>query len=68
MTGLEPLVADALTGPEADRHYQARAVTLCALTCLDVCSAEWVHRGGDVSSRQLLDEAFLMLRPALLTA
>jgi hypothetical protein len=66
MTVLEPLVADALTGPEVDRHFQARAVTLCALTCLDVSSAEWVHRGGDVATRVLLDEAFRMLRPEIL--
>ena len=67
MTVLEPLVAGAMTGPETDRHYQARAVTLCALTCLDAYFAEWVHRGGDVPSRVLLDDAFRMLKPAILT-
>ncbi|MFB2586687.1 TetR family transcriptional regulator [Herbiconiux liukaitaii] len=66
LTVLEPLVADALDGPEADRHYRARAVTLCALTCLDVSSAEWVHRDGATTSRALLDEAFLLLKPATL--
>ncbi|PRY69624.1 TetR family transcriptional regulator [Glaciihabitans tibetensis] len=66
MAVLEPLVADALTGPEVERHYRARAVTLAALTCLDVSSAEWVYRGGEVTSRVLLDEAFQMLRPAIL--
>jgi AcrR family transcriptional regulator len=68
LTALEPLVADALTGPEVDRHYQARAVTLCALTCLDVSSAEWVHRDGAITTRVLLDEAFVMLRPTILAA
>lgn len=63
---LEPLVADALTGPDEQTQFQAKAVTLCALTCLDVASAEWVHRGGDVSVRALLDDAFTMLRPASL--
>jgi AcrR family transcriptional regulator len=67
MTVLEPLVAGAMSGPETDRHYQARAVTLCALTCLDAYSAEWVHRGGDAPSRALLDDAFRMLKPAILT-
>lgn len=68
LSALEPLVAEVLTGSEAERHYQARAVTLCALTCLDVSSAEWVHRDGAVSSRVLLDEAFAMLRPTILAA
>lgn len=66
MTVLVPLVADALTGPELQRQYQARALTLCALACLDVSSAEWVHRDGAVTSRALLDEAFGLLRPAAL--
>lgn len=34
MTVLVPLVASALTGPEAERQFHARAITLCALTCL----------------------------------
>lgn len=66
MTVLEPLVADALDGPEVDRRYRARAVTLSALTCLDVSSAEWVHRGGETTTRVLLDEAFRMLKPDIL--
>ena len=63
---LEPLVAGALTGPEAQRQYRAKAITLCALTCLDAAHAEWVHRRGDVTLRVLLDDAFRMLRPATL--
>lgn len=66
MTVLMPLVAGALPGPEADREYHARAITLCALTCLDVSSAEWVHRAGAVTSRVLLDEAFHLLKPSTL--
>ena len=66
MTALVPLVAAALSGPEAERQYHARAITLCALTCLDVSSAELVHRNGAVTSRGLLDEAFRLLRPAAL--
>ena len=63
---LEPLVTGALTGPEIERQYRAKAITLCALTCLDVSHAEWVHRAGDVTVRVLLDDAFRMLRPATL--
>lgn len=63
MTVLVPLVAAALTGPEATRQYHARAITLCALTCLDVCSTELVHRDGAVTTRELLDEAFQLLKP-----
>jgi AcrR family transcriptional regulator len=66
MTALVPLVADALTGPEEDREYHARAITLCAITCLDLSSAELVHRNGAVTTRALLDEAFQLLRPAAL--
>ncbi|MEV5054335.1 TetR family transcriptional regulator [Arthrobacter sp. LAR12-1-1.1] len=66
MTVLVPLVAAALTGPEAERQYHARAITLCALTCLDVSSAELVHRNGAVTSRVLLDEAFRLLKPTAL--
>ncbi|MCQ1957475.1 TetR/AcrR family transcriptional regulator [Arthrobacter sp. zg-Y826] len=66
MTVLVPLVADALNGPEAERQYHARAITLCALTCLDVSSAELVHRNGAVTSRVLLDEAFRLLKPTAL--
>ena len=66
MTVLVPLIAGALTGPEAERQYHARATTLCALTCLDVSSAELVHRNGAVTSRVLLDEAFQLLKPTAL--
>ena len=66
MTVLVPLVAGALTGREAERQYHARAITLCALTCLDVSSAELVYRNGAVTTRVLLDEAFQLLRPAAL--
>jgi AcrR family transcriptional regulator len=66
MTVLVPLVAAALTGPEAERQYHARAITLCALTCLDVSSAELVHRNGAVTTRELLDEAFQLLKPTAL--
>lgn len=66
MTVLVPLVAAALTGPGATRQYHARAITLCALTCLDVSSAELVHRDGAVTTRQLLDEAFRLLKPTAL--
>ena len=66
MTVLVPLVAAALTGPETERQYHARAITLCALTCLDVSSAELVHRNGAVTSRVLLDEAFQLLKPTAL--
>lgn len=63
MTVLVPLVAAVLTGPEEERQYHARAITLCALTCLDVHSAELVHRGGAVASGVLLDEIFRLLKP-----
>jgi AcrR family transcriptional regulator len=66
MTVLVPLVAAALTGSEVEREYHARAITLCALTCLDVSLAELVHRGGAVTTRALLDEAFRLLRPTTL--
>ncbi|WP_427136401.1 TetR family transcriptional regulator [Pseudarthrobacter sp. S9] len=66
MTVLVPPVADALTGTEDERQYHARAITLCALTCFDVASAELVHRGGAVETGVLLDDAFRMLRPAAL--
>jgi len=66
MSVLVPMVADTLTTPEAERNYHARAITLCALTCLDVASAEFVHRNGAVTTRALLDEAFRLLRPAAL--
>ncbi|UWX98431.1 TetR/AcrR family transcriptional regulator [Arthrobacter zhaoxinii] len=66
MTVLVPLVAAALNCPEEERQYHARAITLCALTCLDVSSAELVHRNGAVTSRVLLDEAFRLLKPTTL--
>ncbi|WP_201291527.1 TetR/AcrR family transcriptional regulator [Arthrobacter zhaoguopingii] len=66
MTVLVPLIADAMTVPETERQYQARAVTLCALTCLDLSTAEFVHRDGAVRARVLLDEAFRLLKPATL--
>ncbi|WDF31981.1 TetR family transcriptional regulator [Arthrobacter agilis] len=65
---LEPLVADALKGSDNTRIFQARAITLAALTCLDVTSAEWVRRDGAVGNGQLLDEAFAFLKPVALTA
>jgi hypothetical protein len=61
MSVLEPLVTTALAGPESDQQFRARGITLCALTCLGVASAEWVHRGGDVAVRQLLNDAFQLL-------
>ncbi|GIJ00252.1 TetR family transcriptional regulator [Sediminihabitans luteus] len=67
MTLLVPVVADTLPGPGATTAYQARAITLAALTCLDVSHAEWVHRDGGVGIAQLLDETFALLRPAALT-
>lgn len=66
MNVLVPLVADAMPGVEEERQYHARAITLCALTCLDVSSAELVHRDGAVTSRALLDEAFQLLKPTAL--
>jgi AcrR family transcriptional regulator len=66
MTVLVPLVAAALPVPETERQYHARAITLCALTCLDVSAAELVHRNGAETTRVLLDEAFRLLRPAAL--
>jgi hypothetical protein len=63
---LVPIVADTLPGTDETRTYQARAITLAALTCLDVCFAEWVHRAGSVGTGQLLDEAFALLKPAAL--
>jgi AcrR family transcriptional regulator len=66
MTALVPLIADALTGPAEGKQFRARAITLAALTCLDVSSAEWAHRDGAVPFRQLLEEAFALLKPAAL--
>lgn len=66
MKVLVPLIADAMTGPKEERQYHARAVTLCALTCLDVSSAELVHRHGAVTARVLLDDAFRILKPTAL--
>lgn len=66
MTVLVPLVADALTGPEATRQYHAQAITLSAITCLDLSSAELVHRNGAATTRELLDEAFQLLKPTAL--
>lgn len=63
---LLPLVADALGGAEEERQYRARAITLCAMTCLDVASAELVHRGGAATNGELLDDAFRMLKPSAL--
>jgi hypothetical protein len=48
------------------REYHARAITLCAITCLDLSSGELVHRDGAATTRALLDEAFQLLRPAAL--
>lgn len=67
VTVMGPLLAGALTGPQPLRQYHARAVALAALTCLDVSAAELVQRGGTTSSRALLDEAFMILKPAVLT-
>ena len=66
MTALVPLVADALTGPDEGKQFRARAITLGALTCLDVSSAEWALRDGAVPFGQLLEEAFALLKPAAL--
>jgi AcrR family transcriptional regulator len=66
MTVLVPVVAEALTGTREEREYHARAITLCALTCLDVSSAELVHRNGGVTTRVLLDQAFQLLKPTAL--
>lgn len=66
MTVLAPLVAGALTGPEATRQYYARAITLSAITCLDVSLNEFVHRNGDATIRNLLDETFQLLKPTAL--
>lgn len=68
MEALVPVVAGALTGRADDREFRARAVTLCALTCLDLSSAEWVHREGAVTFGWLLQESFALLRPAVLDA
>jgi len=62
MTVLVPLVADALTSPEAERQSHARAVTLCAPNCRDV-SSELVHRNGAVATGCFTDEAFQLLSP-----
>lgn len=64
MMVLVPLVAESLTGPEPERQFHAQAITLCALACLDVSSAELVHRDGAVTTRVLLDDAFRLLKPA----
>jgi AcrR family transcriptional regulator len=66
MTTLSPLVAAALTGPEATRHYHARAITLSAITCLDVSLGEFVHGNGKATIGDLLDESFQLLKPAAL--
>jgi AcrR family transcriptional regulator len=66
MTVLTPLVADSLPGHGEDKDFQARAVTLAALTCLDASSAEWVIREAAVDFGQLLDETFALLKPAVL--
>jgi AcrR family transcriptional regulator len=66
MTVLEPLVAHALPGHDEDNEFRARAVTMAALTCLDVSSAEWVLREAQADVGQLLDEAFALLKPATL--
>jgi AcrR family transcriptional regulator len=67
MRVLMPLVEDALPGAGDARRYHAQAITLCALTCLDLMSAELVHRNGAVSSGVLLDDAFRLLKPAIVT-
>lgn len=54
MSVLVPLGAAALTGPDATRQYYARVITLCAITCLDVSSAELVHRNGATTTRYCL--------------
>lgn len=66
MNVLVPQVAAAITVSESERQYHARAITLCALTCLDLSSAEFVHRDGSVTVRVLLDEAFRLLKPSTL--
>lgn len=66
MTVLMPLVEDALTGSEDERRFHAQAITLCALTCVDVYSAEMVRRDDTGSAGALLDEAFRLLRPTAL--
>lgn len=66
MTALTPLVAEALSGPQEERRLRAQAITLCAMTCLDLTFAELVERNGEVPSAVLLDEAFQLLRPAVL--
>ena len=67
MTVLVPIVAESLSGPDENTMFEARAITLAALTCLDVSSAEWVHRDGAVGNGQLLDTAFALLKPAILS-
>ncbi|WP_322778242.1 TetR family transcriptional regulator [Frankia sp. Cas4] len=66
MTVLVPIVTGALPGPAEGKEFRARAVVMCSLTCLDVCVAEWVHRGGSVPFTQLLDDIFALLKPAVL--
>lgn len=66
MRVLMPLVADVLPGDEEERRYNAQAITLCALTCMDISSAELVRGNVAVSSGALLDEAFRILRPTAL--
>lgn len=67
MSILMPLVEDRLTGSVDERHLRAQALTLCALTCLDVYSAELVRLGGGGASGALLDEVFRLLEPTALT-
>jgi AcrR family transcriptional regulator len=66
LTVLEPLVADALPGHDEGDDFRARAVTMAALTCLDVSSAEWVLRDAQVDVGELLDQAFALLEPVTL--
>jgi hypothetical protein len=63
MTVLLPLVAASMTGPEATQQYYARAITLSAIICLDLSSSEFVHHNGKTTTRELLDEAFQLLKP-----
>lgn len=60
---LVPVVADNLTGAHEGREFHAHAATLGALTCLDVATAEWVHRDGATTFGRVLDETFALLKP-----
>ena len=47
----------------ATPEFRAHAATLGALTCLDVATAEWVHRDGATTFGRVLDETFALLKP-----